>query len=108
MSEDDDEYQYEYVNNTSNCKYAIYAVDAPPDEIAFNGKCFVYDKPDEFFSNKAFVSEILNNPTYMDLLKICDKQIEESNDFHHIFFEGIHIIKKISDNVTQIELILCS
>ena len=44
----------------------------------------------------------------MDLLKICDKQIEESNDFHHIFFEGIHIIKKISGNVTQIELILCS
>ena len=34
MSEDDEEYKYEYVNNTSNCKYAIYAVDAPPDEIA--------------------------------------------------------------------------
>ncbi len=25
----EDEYKYEYVNNTSNCKHAIYAVDAP-------------------------------------------------------------------------------
>ena len=38
MSEDDDEYKYEYVNNTSNCKYAIYTLDANPDKIAFNGK----------------------------------------------------------------------
>ena len=50
MSEDDDEYKYEYVNNTSNCKYAIYAVDAQPDDIAFEGKCFIYSKPDGYFS----------------------------------------------------------
>ena len=34
--------------------------------------------------------------TDVDLLKLCDQQTEESNDFHHIFFEGIHIIKKLS------------
>ena len=47
MSED--EYKYEYVNNISNCKYAIYAVDANPDDTAFYGKCFIYSKPDGFF-----------------------------------------------------------
>ena len=65
MSEDDDEYKYEYVNNTSNCKYAIYAVDEPPDEIAFNGKCFVYDKPDEFFSNRRKKEEERNDYNWM-------------------------------------------
>jgi hypothetical protein len=108
MSEDDDEYKYEYVNNTSNCKYAIYAVDAPPDEIAFNGKCFIYSKPDGFFTNKGFMSEILNNPTYLDLLHIADKEIETTQDLEHIYFEGMHVIKQVNNDLHQIELMLGS
>jgi hypothetical protein len=107
MSEED--YKYEYINNTSNCKYAIYAVDAQPDDIAFEGKCFIYSKPDGYFSNtKAFVSEILTNPTYAELLHVADKEIEITQDLHHVFFEGVHVVKKVTSTLTQIELILCS
>ena len=107
MSEDD-EYKYEYVNNTSNCKYAVYAVDAPPDEIAFIGKCFVYSKSDGYFTNTGFMSKVLNNPTYLDLLHIADKEIETTQDLHHVFFEGMHIIKQVNKELYQIELMLGS
>jgi hypothetical protein len=107
MSEED--YKYEYINNTANCKYAIYAVDAQPEDIAFVGKCFIYSKPDGYFSNtKAFVSEILTNPTYAELLHVADKEIETTQDWHHVFFEGIHVVKKVTYTLTQIELILGS
>ena len=91
----------------SNCKYAIYAVDEPPNKIAFDGKCFIYSKADDFSKN-TFVSNILNNPTYNDLLIVADEEIKVKEDYHHIYFEGIHIVKKINNNLTQIELILCS
>jgi hypothetical protein len=51
---------------------------------------------------------VLNNPTYLDLLHIADEEIKITEDYEHIFFEGIHIIKKVNNNLTQIELILCS
>jgi|688.fasta_scaffold457036_2 hypothetical protein len=101
-------YQYDYVNDDSKCKYAIYAVDEPPNKLAFEGRCFVYSKPDDYFSNTGFISEVLNNPTYLDLLHIADEEIKITEDYEHIFFEGIHIIKKVNNNLTQIELILCS
>ena len=109
MSEDDDEeYKYEYVNNTSNCKYAIYAVDANPDDTAFYGKCFIYSKPDGFFTNIGFMSEILTNPSYLELLHVADKEIETTQDLEHIYFEGMHVIQQVNKDLHQIELILGS
>ena len=101
-------YPYEYVNETSGCEYAIYQIDAPPDEIAFNGSCFIYCKPDGFFSDDMFISDILTNPTYLQLLHIADKAIETTHDFHHRFFEGVHILKQINANLWQIELMMGS
>ncbi len=49
-----DEYEYESVNYDSNCKYAIYAVNEPPNKHAFDGKCFVYSKPDDYFFKYRF------------------------------------------------------
>ena len=64
---------------------------------------------DGYFSNtKAFVSEILTNPTYAELLHVADKEIEITQDLHHVFFEGVHVVKKVTSTLTQIELILCS
>ena len=60
-----DEYEYEYVNNDSNCKYAIYAVDELPNKLAFDGRCFVYSKPDDYFSKTGFMSVVIyKNSTF--------------------------------------------
>ena len=83
-------------------------MDANPDEIAFNGKCFVYSKPDGFFTNSGFMSEILTNPTYLDLLHVADKEIETTQDLDHVFFEGMHNIKQVNKDLHQIELMLGS
>jgi hypothetical protein len=102
------DYQYDYVNDDSNCKYAVYAVDEPPNKIAFVGKCFIYSKPDGYFTDKCFVSEILTNPTYLDLLYVADEEIETTQDTHHVFLEGIHVIKQVNNDLHQVELILGS
>lgn len=62
------------MNNTPRCIHALYAVDAvsgwwPPDVLAFTGEVLIDDKPDDFFPNKAFVSNVINNPTYINLKK---------------------------------------
>jgi hypothetical protein len=101
-------YPYEYVNETSNCKYAIYTVDNSPNEIAFNGSCFIFTKTDDLFCQYGYISEILINPTYLDLLLEAEKQIETTQDFNHIYFEGVQEIIKVNPNLYQIELILGS
>jgi hypothetical protein len=41
------------------------------------------------------MSDILVNPSYLDLLHVADKEIEITQDFHHLWFEGGHIIKRL-------------
>jgi hypothetical protein len=78
------------------------------DTIAFNGRCFIYQKKDDFFSEKGYISKILTNPTYRDLVKIADELIETTGDYHHRFFEGIRIDKEVSSGLFQIEIYLGS
>ena len=54
------------------------------------------------------MSEVLNNPTYLDLLHIADKEIETTQDLHHVYLEGVHVIKQVNNGLHQVELILGS
>lgn len=81
-----EEYEYSYINEIAGCQYAIYSTDNDPNEIAFHGMCFIYEKKDDYFNNNAYISTTLNNPSYLDLLKIADEQIKQTGDIHHIFF----------------------
>jgi hypothetical protein len=69
------------------------------DEVAFEGRCFVYEKDDEFFKVRGYMSEILINPTWRDLVRIADEIIETTEDYHHTCFEGYTVIKEISPNL---------
>ena len=54
------------------------------------------------------MSEILINPTYLDLLHVADKEIETTQDLEHIYFEGMHVMKQVNKELHQIELMLGS
>jgi hypothetical protein len=54
------------------------------------------------------MSEILTNPTYLDLLHVADKEIESTQDLNHVYFEGMHVIKQVNNDLHQIELMLGS
>ena len=91
-----------------NVSYTIDKIEEL-DEIAVEGKCFVYFKPDNYFTDKGFVSNILTNPTWRDIMIIANDQIETTKDYHHRFLEGIDEVKIINENgLKQIELSLGS
>ena len=54
------------------------------------------------------MSEVLTNPSYLDLLHVADKEIETTQDLEHIYFEGMHVIQQVNKDLHQIELILGS
>jgi len=99
--EDDIEYDL-------HSKYCTYACEESPDTIAFNGRCIIYIKADDFFATNGYTSPILNNPTYMDIFNLLDDIVETTGDYHHIFFEGIHYVKQINEHIHQIDIVMGS
>lgn len=93
-------------------KYVSYSCDLDEDDIddiAFEGKCIIYEKSSHLFGNgEGFMSDILINPTNRQLMYIADKLIEKTEDYHHTFYEGLHIIKEISKDIYEAELMLGS
>ncbi len=56
------------------------------------------------FSNTGFMSDVIyKKSTFLDLLHIADGEKKVTEDYYHNIFEGIHIVKKINNNLTQIE-----
>lgn len=95
-------------NTYYTTKYCMYSCDEDLDEIAFEGKCIIDEKPDGYFSKKCYTSPILTNPTYRDIFALCDDVVEITGDYHHIFMEGISIGRKMKNNVYKISLCLGS
>ena len=100
-----EEYNLKY--NLENVSYGITdeigkVVD--PLTIAFNGKCIVYCLKDEYFKVRGYISNVLINHSYLDLMIEAEKQIIETEDFHHVLFDGFDIIKEISPNIYEIDL----
>lgn len=96
-----------------NIKYASYSICDDnedednsklihPNETYLIGKCFVYEKED------GYCSRMLINPTYLDILKITDEYIKHTGDYHHIFLEGIQVVKQTDVDTYQISLCLGS
>ena len=71
--------------------------------LLYSGMLFylIYSKPDGFFTNIGFMSEVLTNPSYLDLLHVADKEIETTQDLEHV-------IKQVNKDLHQIELMLGS
>lgn len=85
-------------------QYSVFSDDSEDlkdfDDIAFDGKCFVYSDADTFWGgedSRPYIGMILDSPTWMDLFTESMRQQQATLDFNHCFFEGISV-KKISDN----------
>lgn len=71
--------------------------------LAFEGKVRVV--ADDFFGGRrAFRSRVLKNPTWGSLFRVFKTQIKRTQDFHHVFLEGAHVIRKEGD-VKIVELL---
>ena len=85
---------------------ATYACENDINDIAYDGKCFVYIKG--FDGNNGYCSNVLNKPTFKDLLKIADAMIEHTEDYDHCFFEGVEIKGLTAGGIMEIDLFLGS
>lgn len=89
-------------------EYCMYSCDEDLDEIAFEGKCFIYETADEYFKERGYISPVLINPTFRDIFALCDDIVETTGDYHHHFFEGVSNFRKINDNLYQFDVCLGS
>ncbi len=104
-----DKLQIEYNSDNNefiSYKNASYACENDINDVAYNGKCFVYTKG--FDENNGYCSDILTKPTFKDLLIVANDIIVHTEDYEHCFFEGIEIKGLIAGNIMEIDLFLGS
>ena len=93
-------------NEFISYKNASYACEENINDIAYDGKCFVYSKG--FDGNNAYCSGIIDKPTFKDLLIVANDIIEHTENYDHYFFEGIQNKGLITGNIMEIDLFMGS
>lgn len=94
--------------------YSAYDMDEDDEpidnlnEVAVEGRVRLVGFNDEFWGEgKDYQSEILENPTWLQVTVCANKMIEVTGDQHHAFLEGLsklHKGKQVEEGVTLYEL----
>ena len=62
------------------------------DKVAVEGKVILIGQRDEFWGgekSRNYVSEVLDNPTWLDVAVCANAMIRRVRDEHHVFLEGL-------------------
>lgn len=60
------------------------------DEIAVEGNCVFVEMGDTFFGDgSSYESDVLYNPTWLDVAVLANEMIKTTGDMHHVFLEGV-------------------
>jgi len=61
-------------------------------QIAIRGKVILRQQFDDFWGSTGgdYQSEVVENPTWLDIALLADSMIHTTNDKHHVFLEGVH------------------
>lgn len=74
----------QWEEETGELAHATPSVREYPSDIAHIGFCVIVQDGDV-----PFVSHILKNPTWADVIREFDKAIPCTGDYHHVFLEGL-------------------
>jgi len=83
-------------------KFTAYELDADDlprdnlDEIAFSGRC-KFVQPAGLWRQKAYESDVVLNPTWLDIAKLANDMISVTGDDHHVYLEGIGHVRDEAD-----------
>lgn len=70
------------------------------DSVAIEGKVRFVHRDDYHWGNgSTYKSEIVENPTWLQVCALADAMIKETEDFHHVFLEDIEITETDSEGV---------
>ena len=82
--------------------YSVYEVEGKNaytnnlDEVAVEGRLIIKTEHQEFFGGlgasyrRDYESEILENPTWLDICLCANDMINRTGDNHHVFLEGLN------------------
>ncbi len=73
------------------------------DEIAVHGET---RSEDEIWDS--YIGEVIENPTWLQLAVEANRMIVASNDYHHVAFEAIQVVRETEDGVKVLSLALGS
>lgn len=68
------------------------------DEVAIEGKVILLD---EGYAKSQYESEVVENPTWLDLCVLANAMILKTGDHHHIYLENVHLQKKMTAKRTD-------
>jgi hypothetical protein len=96
--------------------YAHYVIgdgDVPIDNLgqtAIPGKCRIKNCPHTFFSarGKEYLSDVLENPTWLELTVLANEMIRVTGDHHHRFFEGVELVEPSTNKMPHYQFIMGS
>ncbi len=64
------------------------------DEVAVEGPVIFVQEHDEFWGpGEDYKSELVENPTWLELCLLANDMINVTGDHHHIFLEGVYQLK---------------
>ena len=91
-------------------RHVFYSVDADMNDCAFVGKAIMVMLYDGFWGEgEPYRSEVVENPTLLELAVLADEAIRTTGDYHHSFFEGIrHWGVKDKDSMTEYYFVMGS
>ena len=81
------------------------------DEVAVEGKVVLIGEKDDFYGgeeSKSYVSEVLENPTWLQVTVCANAMIRRTRDLHHVFLEGLdeHPMvgsRKLEEKINELE-----
>lgn len=114
MSIDTQDYYIDAYYHTENAIYSVFDDDEKyirPEKVVYYGKCRIIDEYNE--DDDIYISKLLINPTYADILLESDKKISITGDFDHSFLENVTIVgeffdKEIDEYIKIIDVFLGS
>lgn len=62
-----------------------------PNEVAIKGECRVFRDSTELFGgdqSESFVSAVLHDPTWRELMVLANRAIVATNDYHHVYISN--------------------
>ena len=70
-------------------------------QVAISGKVIMHQNRDDFGfgGGSKYTSEVLENPTWLDISVAANKMIPITGDYHHSFLEAVYPAKKRIDGV---------
>ena len=94
--------------------YSAYATrnDLPVNNInriAFKGKGILIAENDSFWGEgESYESDVVENPTWLQIAVLANAMIKKTGDFHHSFLEGVNRTKETKDGIPVFKFLMGS